>query len=230
MRKKAITIICLVVIGFSSWKIIDYFLTYKNVEEDEKELQETIATTSLTKLQTQYDEMIGWIQIEQTKIDYPIMQAENNEFYLTHSYEGEKLRAGSIFLDYRNDPFLNDRHSIIYGHDLRNGSMFGQLYQFGDQSFAEANRHIAIDIGNERLQLEVFAAYETTTDFYYIETEFTNESFELFIKTIKEKSVITFDEIINRHDQIITLSTCVSDSGSDERFVVHAKVVEREEN
>mgnify|MGYP006379642681 FL=1 len=125
MRKKAITIICLIAIVFSSWKIIDYFLTYKSVEEDEKELQETVATTSLTELQTQYDEMIGWIQIEQTKIDYPIMQAENNEFYLTHSYEGKKLRAGSIFLDYRNDPFLNDRHFIIYGHDLRNGSMFG---------------------------------------------------------------------------------------------------------
>ena len=229
MRKKAITIICLIAIVFSSWKIIDYFLTYKSVEEDEKELQETVSTTSLTELQTQYDEMIGWIQIEQTKIDYPIMQAENNEFYLTHSYEGKKLRAGSIFLDYRNDPFLNDRHSIIYGHDLRNGSMFGQLHQFGDQSFAEANRHFTIDTGNEQLQLEVFAAYGTTTDFYYIETEFTNESFEQFIKTIKMKSFITFDENVTRDDQVITLSTCVSDSGSDERFVVHAKVVERNE-
>ena len=227
MRKKVITIICLVAIVFSSWKIIDYFLTYKNVEEDEKELQETIAMTSLTELQKQYDEMIGWIQIEKTKIDYPIMQAENNKFYLTHSYEGKKLRAGSIFLDYRNDPLLIDRHSIIYGHDLRNGSMFGQLYQFKDQSFAEANRYFTIDTGNEQLQLEVFAAYETTTDFYYIETDFTNESFEQFIKTVKKKSVITFDENINGSDQIITLSTCVSDSGSDERFVVHAKVVER---
>ena len=230
MRKKVITIICLVAIVFSSWKIIDYFLTYKNVEEDEKDLQETIATTSLTELQKQYDEMIGWIQIEQTKIDYPIMQAENNEFYLTHSYEGKKLRAGSIFLDYRNDPLLNDRHSIIYGHDLRNGSMFGQLYQFGNQSFAEANRFFTIGTGNEQLQLEVFAAYETTTDFYYIETDFTNESFEQFIKTIKKKSVITFEENINGSDQIITLSTCVSDSSSDERFVVHAKVVERKVN
>ena len=230
MRNKAITIICLAVIVFSSWKIIDYFLTYKKVEENEKELQEKLVTTTLTKLQSQYDEMIGWIQIEQTKVDYPIMQADNNEFYLTHNYEGKKLRAGSIFLDYRNDPSLKDRHSILYGHDLRNGSMFGQLHQYGEQSFADANRLFTIDTGNERLQLEVFAAYETTTDFYYIETQLTNESYQQFIETIKKRSVITYEGNINVSDQIITLSTCVSDNGSNERFVVHAKVVERKGN
>ncbi len=230
MRQKLIPLICIVVIFFASWQLIDYFLTYEKVEKQEEELQQKTVTSSLTQLQKQYDGLVGWIKINHTKVDYPIMQATNNEFYLTHNYEGEKFRAGSIFLDYRNDPLLNDRHSIIYGHDLRNGSMFGQLRQYEEQSFADTNRHFTIELANERLTLEVFSAYQTTTDFYYIETVFTNESYGQFIETIKEKSVITFDGNININDQIITLSTCVSDDSGDERFVVHAKVVERKGN
>ena len=230
MRQKLITIICMVVIIFASWKLIDYFLTYKKVEQHEQDLQHTISTASLKELQNNYEEMVGWIKINQTKVDYPIMQAANNEFYLKHNYKGEKFRAGSIFLDYRNDPALNDRHSIIYGHDLRNGSMFGQLHQYEQQSFADANRYFTIEKANEIITVEVFAAYQTKIDFYYIETEFTNLSYEQFIKTIKNKSVITYDGNVSVNDQIITLSTCVSDNRSDERFVVHAKVVERKGN
>ena len=230
MRQKLVMVMCIVVIVFASWQLVDYFLAYDKVEKQEEELQQIIVTSSLNQLQKQYDEMIGWIIIDNTKVDYPIMQADNNEFYLTHNYKGSKLRAGSIFLDYRNDPLLNDRHSIIYGHDLRNGSMFGQLHQYEEQSFTDANRSFTIELANKRLTLEVFSAYQTTTDFYYIETEFTNESYEQFIETIKNKSVITYEGNINVTDQIITLSTCVSDDSGDERFVVHAKVVERKGN
>lgn len=230
MRQRVITVICILVIAFASLKLADYFLTYKKVEQNEMELQQKATTTSLNNLQKQYAEMVGWIKINNTKVDYPIMQGANNEFYLTRNYEGEKFRAGSIFLDYRNDPSLGDRHSIIYGHDLRNGSMFGQLHRYEDQSFADSNRYFTIDLGNEVVTLEVFAAYQTTTDFYYIETVFTNESYEQFIEMIKKKSLITYDAPINGSDQIITLSTCVSDDLGDERFVVHAKVVERKGN
>ena len=230
MRQHLIKLICVVVIVFASWQLINYFLTYEKVEQQEEELHQKISLSSLDQFQKQYEDMVGWIKIENTKVDYPIMQATNNEFYLTRNYKGEKLRAGSIFLDYRNDPSLSDRHSIIYGHDLRNGSMFGQLHQYEELSFANANRQFMIELGNERLTLEVFSAYQTTTDFYYIETEFTNESYEQFIETIKNKSVITYDGNLNVNDQIITLSTCVSDNQSDERFVVHAKVVERKDD
>ncbi len=227
MRSKLITLTCIVVIIFSGWKIIDYYGTYEKVEIQEEKLQQKSTLTSLNQLQEQYEDMVGWIQIEHTKVDYPIMQATNNEFYLTHNYEGEKFRAGSIFLDYRNDPSLNDRHSIIYGHDLRNGSMFGQLHQYEEQSFADSNRYFTIELGNERLTLEVFAAYQTTTDFYYIETVFTDESYDQFINMIQKKSSISYDGNVNGNDQIITLSTCVSDNQRNERFVVHAKIVER---
>ena len=227
MRQNLIKLICIVVIVFASWQLIDYFFTYEKVEQQEEELQQKITTSSLKQLQGQYEDMVGWIKIENTKVDYPIMQATNNEFYLTHNYEGDKLRAGSIFLDYRNNPSLGDRHSIIYGHDLRNGSMFGQLHQYEEQSFANANRHFTIETRNALITVEVFAAYQTTTDFYYIETKFTNESYEQFIEAIRNKSSISYDGYINVNDQIITLSTCVSDNQSDERFVVHAKVVER---
>ena len=155
------------------------------------------------------------------------MQGDNNEFYLTHNYNGEKLRAGSIFLDYRNSPDFTDRHTIIYGHDLRNGSMFGQLDLFADLTFATAHQTFQLEMGQEILTLQLYSAYETTTDFYYIQTNFTDQTFEQFLQDIKQKSSIDLDTSMQKNDQLVTLSTCTSSVDEKQRFVVHAKIIER---
>lgn len=227
MRQKIFTFICAVVIVFSVWKIAQYFYDYREADEQNAEAQQIVAGDSLESLQKQYPSVIGWIHIDDTKIDYPVVQAEDNEFFLKHNYKGERKRTGAIFLDYRNDAFLQDQHSIIYGHDLRNGSMFGSLSQYADEQFAKSHRNISLEVKGEQIILEVFAAYETTTDFYYIETNFSQESFQSFIQTITDKSTIKVAHDVTTRDKIVTLSTCVSDDESNKRFVVHAKVVER---
>lgn len=229
MRKKFVYLIGFSVLIYSSYVLIDYFTSYFKEEKEHEQLQKIVQQNSYKYIYENYENVIGWININGLRLDNPLMQAKNNEFYLTHNYKGEKARTGSIFVDYRNNPEFTDRHTIIYGHVLRNGSMFGQLAAYANQDFALQHEEITINLKNETLRLQVFAAYETTTDFYYIETNFTEKSFTQFLNTIQEKSEISMKNVAEE-DQIVTLSTCTTSTDDKERFVVHAKIVERIEN
>ena len=105
--------------------------------------------------------------------------------------------------------------------------MFGDLSKFADQSYAEAHPAFLYETPDKRYELQVFAAYETTTDFYYIETEFTDESYAAFLQDIKSRSKIDIPVAVGVEDRIATFSTCTTSVDDEERFVVHAKVVER---
>lgn len=226
MKRRLIQLLCLLVMVYTGREIIQYFGAYSQVNEEIEQVQTLVQEQSLNTLQQQYEDVVGWISIEGMKVDYPILQTDNNEFYLRHNYKGTESRAGSIFLDYRNDANLTDRHSIIYGHVLRNGSMFGQLANYAEVEFAQRHQFIEIELAGKKINLQVFAAYETTTDFYYIETDFTDTSFADFIDTIQDKSQIDLQVNVTEQDQLITLSTCTTSVSDAERFVVHAKVIE----
>lgn len=227
MKKFVVYVVALVMLGISIFEIGRYSYSYLKVEQDQERLGRIVQEQSLDSIYATINNVVGWIKIDGMKLDNPIMQTTNNEFYLSHDYKGEKARTGSIFLDYRNNPQFTDRHSIIYGHVLRNGSMFGQLAQYANGDFAKEHKEITIELENETLYLQVFAAYETTTDFYYIETRFTDATMEQFITTIQNKSLISMDTTVTYEDQIVTLSTCTKSTDEKERFVVHAKIVER---
>lgn len=132
-------------------------------------------------------------------------------------------------MDYRNEPGLTDRHTIFYGHVLRNETMFGSLVKFSDEAYAKEHRIFTYYNNKEVIELEVFSAYETTTDFYYIDTEFAKGEFDSFIKTIQQKSAVQMSVDVTATDQIITFSTCTTSTNDKERFVVHAKVINRGE-
>lgn len=227
MKTKLITVCCIVAISISIWQISAYFLSYKAEEKITSEVQQQKQDLSYEGLSKQYKDMKAWIHIEDTKIDYPVMQSSNNEFYLSHDYKGNRLRSGSIFIDYRNTPDFTDRHTILYGHDMRNESMFGQLSNYADETFADLHPYIELIVGNEKLVLQVVYAYNTTTDFYYIETQFTDETYHDFLSQIKQKTLIHENIALNTTDQLVTLSTCESDASNEKRFVVHAKLIER---
>lgn len=226
MKRRLIQLLCVLVMAYTGWEIIQYFGAYSQVNEEIEQVQSLVQQQSLQTLQQQYSDVAGWITIEGMKVDYPILQTDNNEFYLRHNYRGAESRAGSIFLDYRNDGDFTDQHSIIYGHVLRNGSMFGQLSNYAEVEFAQQHQLIDIELADKKLKLQVFAAYETTTDFYYIETDFTDTSFANFIDIIQDKSQIDLQVKVTEHDQLFTLSTCTTSVNDEERFVVHAKVIE----
>ncbi|MBB3112461.1 sortase B [Paenibacillus phyllosphaerae] len=171
-------------------------------------------------------DIVGWIQLEGSTIDYPIVQAADNERYLTLNYKGEPSSAGSIFMDYRNDPGLTGRNTVLYGHRMKDGSMFGVLKHYVDLDYYKAHRTLRLDTPTDAYEVEVFAVYTTTTGVNYIETEFRDESaFGDFVQEIQQRSIYESDVQVTADDRIITLSTCdYSLDPSEGRFVVHGRL------
>lgn len=205
--------------------ITRYFFSYEKVEKELENAQQIVKQSELATLQQQNDHIIGWLTLENTRLNNPVLQRDNNEFYLAHNYLDEKSRGGSIFADFRNE-VMEDRHTIFYGHVLRNGTMFGDLPKFSEQAYAEAHPVFYYETNDKRYALHVFAAYETTTDFYYIETLFTDYTYTQFLEEIQQRSDIKLPVHVTATDKVVTLSTCTTSQNDKERFVVHAKVVE----
>lgn len=224
--KQFIQISCIIVMIYSGVQLAKYVYTYFAVEKELEEVQLVVQNEELTALQDIHPNIVGWLTLEGTRLNNPILQAADNDFYLRHNYKDEESRGGSIFMDFRNDANELGRHTIFYGHVLRNGTMFGDLDKFAEQAYANEHPVLSYETTKNKYELHVFAAYETTTDFYYIETNFNDDSYMTFVNEIKERSVITMPVTVNETDRIVTFSTCTTSANDEERFVVHAKVVE----
>lgn len=178
----------------------------------------------LSNIKAQYPDLYGWITIPGTVINYPIMQTDDNDYYLNHSYTGASLGAGSIFADYQCKPKLMDnKNLVIYGHHMSNNSMFYSLDLYLKESFFKSNNTIYIYTLDGMYTYKVFSVYETNMYFPYIKTYFpTNASLSEFAQMIKEQSIHNNDEFqLNDDLRILTLSTCTNRS-EDGRLAVHA--------
>ncbi|MET4559473.1 sortase B [Lysinibacillus parviboronicapiens] len=252
---KFLTFVYLAIFLYSGFALTKYFYTYYETSKSLKEVQsiyeKTLSTTekqaevSLTStedLLSQYtirpqfnellavnDSIVGWISVDNTKLNNPILQADDNDFYLNHNFKNRESRAGSVFMDYRNDALDMSRNTILYGHAMKNGTMFGSVKNYLQQDYADAHPTIYMDTLYEGYDVEVFAAYETTIDFYYIETEFnSDEDFLQFITEVQARSTINRNIDIGPDDKILTLSTCNDSVMSDDhRFVVQGRLVKR---
>ncbi|GAE32241.1 NPQTN specific sortase B [Halalkalibacter hemicellulosilyticusJCM 9152] len=242
--QRCITILCIAVFTFALYQLITIGYDYVNNRhvlaqiQDVYEVEENGLGDDRDQIQMSFDplleineDIVGWITIDGTRIDYPVLQAEDNEYYLNRNYLHDETRAGSLFLDYRNDIHEEDRHTIIYGHRMRDGSMFGQLPRFLEQEFYEEHSTMMWDTLYEQYDVEIFSAYITTTDFYYIETEFHDDHhYESFLEEIQERSVIHSEVQVRSNDQIITLSTCDYQLDREEgRLVLHGKLTLRKQ-
>ncbi|MBK3497359.1 class B sortase [Viridibacillus sp. YIM B01967] len=243
--QRVLTIVYLAIFLYSAYELGSLFKEYYDNRKVIAEAQELyVAPISETaeisandggiraqfkKLLDINSELVGWLTVDDTHIDYPILQAENNDFYLNHNYKKESNLAGSIFMDYRNRIEENDKNTILYGHRMKDGTMFTQLKKYLEQDFADAHPKFYYDTLYEGYEIEVFAAYLTTTDFYYIETDFDNDDeFLDLVKNMREKSDVQTSVKVDAKDQILTLSTCDYGPGENRgRLVVHGKIVER---
>lgn len=167
----------------------------------------------------------GWLNVENTNIDYPILQSYDNQYYLDKDINREYLMSGSIFMNYLNDGF-NDENTVLFGHNMRNGTMFAQLKKYKDRDFFYENNNINIELSNgETLKYEVFSVYVTDIEDNYIQTKFDNVyEYKEFLERIKNKSIYESEIELCEDDQIITLSTC-SFEFDDARLVVHGKLI-----
>ncbi|MFC5464131.1 class B sortase [Lederbergia graminis] len=171
------------------------------------------------------EETVGWIKIDNTVIDYPVVQAKDNDYYLDHNFQKEKSSAGALFLDYRNSIDDLDQNTIIYGHHMKDGSMFKGLVKYRNPDFYKANRTITFETLYREMKWEIFAVYITDTDFNYINPNFKDgDEFQGFLQKVEEKSQYELDTSIEYDDKILTLSTCDYDF-DDARLVVQAKLI-----
>ncbi len=172
-------------------------------------------------------EMVGWIIVPGTKIDYPVVQAKDNGYYLNHNFYGEDDFAGWLFMDYRNNPVdLND-NTIVFGHNrFSSGVMFGTLQKLRKKSFfeKEENNYITYNTMQRGYKWRIFSVYgiKVTNDYLY--NTFLNDADRLkFFNKLKKRSQIKFDVELTAQDKILTLSTCLD---NNYRLVVHAVLVE----
>lgn len=173
---------------------------------------------------------VGWIRVNNTNINYPIVQSNNNSQYLKHAFDGSSNRAGWIFADYRNDMKSFDKNTIIYGHSRLNQTMFGSLKNVLERSWYEnkSNRIILLSTPSENTLWQVFSVYTIEPESYYITTSFSSdESYQSFLNTIKSRSIYDFGVNLSTNDKTLTLSTC-SDTMGTGRIVVHSKLIKRE--
>lgn len=178
------------------------------------------------------NDMVGWITVSGTKIDYPVMQRkDSNEYYLHKNFEREYSYSGLPFMDFQCDLTLPSDNIIIYAHNMKDGSMFAALLDYEDKEFYESHKIISFDTNYSRGSYEVFAVFSVKIgakdEFkYYETTEFESEDeFKKYIKRAEDLSYYDTDAEVNAGDSILTLSTC-SYNRSNERTVVMAKKIE----
>ncbi|MGI6006841.1 MAG: class B sortase [Ruminococcus sp.] len=165
-------------------------------------------------------DVVGWLYVEALDLNYPIMQGEDNEYYLHRTTEKTYNFAGSIFLDYANAPDFSDSNSIVYGHNMKDGSMFGKLKKFREQDVYGRSMIFWVCTPEKNYKYEIFSAYETAvgSDTYLLFEHGGKEVVE-YMENMKSLSEIpTADRNFQENDRVVTLSTCTGNSAT--RFVV----------
>jgi len=197
----------------------------------------TTTTTTTTVYDIQYEKVfstlqeinkdtIGWLTVNNTRIDYPVVQAKDNDYYLRRDYYQNKNRHGWIFMDYRNNPDELNENTIIYGHNLANQTMFGTLrYALNSYWYKKsANQIITFNTPNENMKFQIFSIYTIPTTNDYLDITFpTTDAYQAYIDLVKGRSIYDFNIEVATDDKILTLSTCAN--GNDKRLVIHAKLI-----
>ena len=181
-----------------------------------------LETLDLDALRRTNPDVLGWISIPGTQLDYPVLQSEDNQYYLTHTWEKQRNSAGSVFLECQLSGDFSEFNTILYGHNMKNGSMFGSLRQYRTQSHYEANPHIYMTDGETIRRYEIFAAFEAEVTGYTYRLDInTPEKKQALLDYSLARSVIDAEAVPTPEDAVITLSTCTG-NGYDTRWVVQA--------
>lgn len=181
----------------------------------------------ITELKEKNSDTVGWINVNNTNINYPFVQTKDNSYYLNHSFDKRYNEAGWVFLDYRNSKNINNKNTILYAHSRLDKTMFGSLSKVLKSSWYnnKDNHIIRLSTDTENTLWQIFSVYKIPEESYYITTNFNNnEEYNKFLNTIKQRSIHNFNTNLDTNDKILTLSTCYSDT---ERTVVHAKLIKR---
>ena len=170
----------------------------------------------------------GWIQVNGTNINYPFVQANDNKYYLTHSFDKSYNSAGWVFLDYRNNINELSKNTIIYAHGRTDKTMFGSLKNILKSSWLNDTNNFVVKLSTEieNTLWQVFSVYHIPTTSDYIQVNFSsNKEFNNWTTMLINRSSYNFNTSVNENDNVLTLSTCYNDN---EKVVLHAKLIKKE--
>ena len=211
-------------------KIVDTI----EVDESKVTKESTKRMIQVKSLQQENSDVVGFLEIENTNISYPVVQENDNEYYMTHNYKKEKSKNGAIFLDKDYDWNIPSNNYLIYGHNLNNGTMFQELLKYADESYYKEHPTISFTTADEEGVYDIISVFRSkvynTNDnvfkYYFFINPKTEEEYNYYIKNIKDISLYNIEKTAKYGTQLITLSTC-SYHVKDGRFVVvGAKVKE----
>lgn len=181
---------------------------------------QALQSMDFAALQEVNEDVLGWILVPGTRISYPLLQGEDNSYYLDHTWKGSRNSVGSIFMECQCSRDFSDFNTIIYGHRVSNQSMFGQLHAYADQDFADLHPSFYITDAAGTRRYDIFAAYEAPVDsaVYRLGVS-SDKGKETVINLALESSVIATPIQPTSANQIVTLSTCTG-NGHANRWVV----------
>lgn len=200
----------------------------KETEEESdyfKYMNTPLISVDFAELKKKNPNTKGWIQVSGTNVNYPFVQANDNEYYLSHSFDNSYNTMGWVYMDYRNNMENKDKNTILYAHGLYNNTMFGSLKQVVEANWYTnpENHVIRISTEQENSLWQIFSTYTIKPESFYLTTEFEDDkSYEAFLITMKGRSVYDYKTNVSTNDKILTLSSCYDDNV---RVVVHAKLI-----
>lgn len=217
-----IIIICLTIIIDKNYKYYKSDKTYQELRLISNDLKDnTLRENKLKKINSEYK---FWINVANTEIDYPVVQGSDNEFYLKNNFNKENDIAGSIFLDCNNN-LEEDKNLIVYGHNMRNGSMFAAINKFKEKDYFDTGV-INISKDGKIYLYEIFSVFVENSNEINLKNSFNNqEEFYEYVNNIKEKSMHYKDINNSKISNIITLYTC-SYEFDEARTIVCASLIE----
>lgn len=176
-------------------------------------------TIDFASLKTQYPDLVGWLYCADTPINYPVVQSEDNDYYLYRLMDGTENKNGTIFMDFRNDSEFGDWNHLIYGHNMKNGAMFGSLTSYMEQEFYERHPFWFLLTEDVNYRIDLVGGYVTpaTSDAYALPEDTAGRD-RLYQKASRS-SVFDADIKLIPEERLITMSTCVYDY-EDARFVL----------
>lgn len=190
---------------------------------ENSENEEVDYKVNFEKLKEINNQIVAYLKVNGTKIEYAVVQAKDNNYYLRRNLDKKYNVGGSIFMDYKNKLDGTDKNIIIYGHNIKDGSMFGTLKNVLEKEWYNNEENYIIDLITEKEEqkYQVFSVYKIENEDYYIDTEFKKNEFKKFVNKLKVRSIKDFEIEITEEDSILTLSTCADNNKY--RVVLHAK-------
>lgn len=238
-----ILVIAIVVFAVSAYKLYGIFSEYNKGDKEYQKIQDLVINTEkkddtkeetfsvdFEKLLEMNSDVVGWIRFDEpSEINYPVVQGRDNEEYLKRTFEANTNKLGTLFVDVNNPGDFSGRNTFIYGHNMKNGSMFAQLLKYKDDSFYKEHPYFYIYTPDGKVRTyEIFSAgvVKDTSDSYIMDYA-DDAAFQTYIDYIKQQSAYPTSAEVTTASKIVSLSTCTN-VRDDERFLVHGVMIKEE--